>query len=171
MHLSVNVFSFFPSFSFSFFLFFLFCLLKIYWNIFDSQCCDNFCCTTKWFNYTVNTSILFQSHIDHHRILSRVLCAIQQVPDGQSFHILHVFSSLVFWLLGPWLRSQWHFHQFHFLNFSSDVVGWCSLLPSPRTEWHVTIWQLHANYIPSSSDFRNLRYKKVWGRSEQNIYF
>ena len=29
----------------------------------------------------------FFSHMDYYRILGRVLCAIQQVPVGQSFHI------------------------------------------------------------------------------------
>ena len=32
-------------------------------------------------------SLWFFSHIDYHRILGRVPCAIQQVPVGQSFHI------------------------------------------------------------------------------------
>ena len=36
----------------------------------------------------IHISILrFFAHIDHDRILCRILCAIQQVPVGQSFHI------------------------------------------------------------------------------------
>ena len=64
---------------------------KFYWNTVDLQGCDHFCCTTKWLSYTfIYThpfSFGFFSHIDYHRILSRVLCAIQQVPIGQSLHI------------------------------------------------------------------------------------
>ena len=34
----------------------------------------------------------FFPHIDYHRILSRVVCAIEQVSVGQSFHIAGSFS-------------------------------------------------------------------------------
>ena len=34
-------------------------------------------------------SLRIFSHIDYHRTLGSVLCAIQQVPFGQSFHIPH----------------------------------------------------------------------------------
>ena len=37
--------------------------------------------------YTHPLFFRFFSHIDYHRILDRVPCAIQQVPIGQSFHI------------------------------------------------------------------------------------
>ena len=37
--------------------------------------------------YTHLFSFRFFSHIDYHRILGSVLCALQQVPGGQSFHI------------------------------------------------------------------------------------
>lgn len=49
----------------------------------------NFCCSTKWFFHTQTCpfSFRFPSHIDHHRPLGRALCAIPQVPTGQSFHI------------------------------------------------------------------------------------
>ena len=43
------------------------------------QCCDNFCCTTKWFRYDIYThpfSFRFFSHKGCHRMLSRVPCAI-----------------------------------------------------------------------------------------------
>ena len=42
------------------------------------------------YNKVMHTSILFQIfQIDYYRILGRILCALQQVPVGQSFHILH----------------------------------------------------------------------------------
>ena len=37
--------------------------------------------------YTHTFSLGFFSHLDDHRLLGRVLCAIQQVPIGQWFHI------------------------------------------------------------------------------------
>ena len=37
--------------------------------------------------YTHPFSFRFFSHIDYHRILGRVLCAIEQVRTGQSVHI------------------------------------------------------------------------------------
>ena len=37
--------------------------------------------------YTHLFSFRFFSHRDHHRILGRVPCALQQVPVGRSFHI------------------------------------------------------------------------------------
>ena len=37
--------------------------------------------------YTHPFSSRFFPHIDYHRILGRILCVIQQVPIGQSFHI------------------------------------------------------------------------------------
>ena len=39
--------------------------------------------------YTHIHSLWFFSHIDDHGILGRALCATQQAPAGQSFHILH----------------------------------------------------------------------------------
>ena len=35
----------------------------------------------------ISISLRFFPHIDYHRTLGRVLCAVQQVPNGQSFHI------------------------------------------------------------------------------------
>ena len=37
--------------------------------------------------YTHPFSLRFLSRVDHHRILGRVPCALQQMPVGQSFHI------------------------------------------------------------------------------------
>jgi len=61
---------------------------KFYWSVIDLQGWNNFCCTTviQLYIYTYPFSFRFCSHIDH-RILGRVLCALQQVPIGQSFHI------------------------------------------------------------------------------------
>ena len=73
------------------YLLFFFLFLKFYWSIVDLQVCDNFCCTIKWFSY-IRTHIhpfRFFPHIDCHGILGRVFCAVQQVPFGQSFHMLH----------------------------------------------------------------------------------
>ena len=41
----------------------------------------------QWYIYTYPFYFRFFSHIGYHRILGRVLCAIQQVPVGQTFHI------------------------------------------------------------------------------------
>ena len=38
------------------------------------------------YKYTHPFSFRFFSHIDYHRILGRILCAIQQIPVGQSFN-------------------------------------------------------------------------------------
>ena len=62
-----------------------FIVLKFYWSIVDLQWCNNFCYTTKWRSHTYTHICLF-SHINYHKILGRVLCAIQQVLIGQSFH-------------------------------------------------------------------------------------
>ena len=69
---------------------FFFHSLKFYWRTVDLQCCDNFCCIARWLNYTsIHTHPFSQilSRMHFHRILRRVLCAIQQVPTVQSFHI------------------------------------------------------------------------------------
>ena len=45
---------------------------------------------TEQFGYTcthIHSFFRFFSHIDHHRLLGRVPCAIQQVPFGLSFRI------------------------------------------------------------------------------------
>ena len=42
---------------------------------------------TQSYIYTYPFSLRFFSHANYRRILGRVLCAIQQVPDDQSFHI------------------------------------------------------------------------------------
>ena len=61
---------------------YFFNFLKSYWNLVDLQGCDNFCCTRVirllWFIYAHLFFFRFFSHIDHHRVLDRVLCAIQQ---------------------------------------------------------------------------------------------
>ena len=48
-------------------------------------CCDNK--SDQSYIYTYPFSLRVFSHIDYHRILGGVLCAIHQVPIGQSFHI------------------------------------------------------------------------------------
>ena len=37
-----------------------FFFFKFYWSVVDLQCCDNFCCPTRWFSYTCTTFILFK---------------------------------------------------------------------------------------------------------------
>ena len=70
---------------------FIICLfiLKFYWSRVDLQCCDNFYCTVmiQLYIYTHPFFFRFFSHVDYHRILGRVPCAVQQVPIGQPFHI------------------------------------------------------------------------------------
>ena len=71
----------------------LFILSKnFYQSIVNLPGCDEICCTTKWPShiYTYIHSLWLFSHIDYHGILSRVLCAIQQVPMDQSFLYLSV---------------------------------------------------------------------------------
>ena len=55
----------------------------------DLQGCDDFRCKTviQSYLYAYPFSFRFFSHIDPHRILERVLCAVQQVPVDQSFPI------------------------------------------------------------------------------------
>ena len=62
-------------------------LFKFYWRTVNLQSHDNFHCTMDWPSHTY-THIHSPSdsfpHVDYHRIPDRVLCAIQQVPIGQS---------------------------------------------------------------------------------------
>ena len=69
--------------------FFFSIFFKFYWSIVDLQGCDNFCYTIliQSYMYTFPSPFRFFSHTDYHTILGSVLCAIQQVPNGQSFHI------------------------------------------------------------------------------------
>ena len=71
------------------FILFLCVPLPYGWSIADLQCCDNFCCTTRWFSYTCTHTHSFSDSfpIDYHRLLGRVLCAMQQILTGQSFHV------------------------------------------------------------------------------------
>ena len=50
-----------------------------YWRIVDLQRCVSFCCTAKWVSYTykyIHSFLKFCSHMGHHRVVSRVPCAI-----------------------------------------------------------------------------------------------
>ena len=52
-------------------------LFKIFIGVVDLQCCVSFSCTAKWMSYTyIHLSFC---HTDHYRVLSRALCATQQV--------------------------------------------------------------------------------------------
>ena len=51
--------------------------------------------------YTYPFPFRFFSHIYYHRILGRVLCAIQQVPVDQSFHVLQCAYARVKPLIHP----------------------------------------------------------------------
>ena len=55
---------------------------KFYWSIVDLQCCDNSCCTAKWFSYIFTQFILFQILFLYifHRILGRVFLCFIKVP-------------------------------------------------------------------------------------------
>ena len=75
-----------------------------------------------------------------------------------------MLPSLVPRQLGPQLRSQRHRRELCFLNSSSDVVGWCDLLHSPRTEWCVII-KLHADYVQAAQSLETLGTKKKYGRA------
>ena len=65
---------------------------------------------TQSYEYTHSLSNF--SHIDYHRIVDRVLCAIHQVPIGQSFYIPHCAYA-----------SYWNWAR-----FCSDFPG---TVPSP----------------------------------------
>ena len=68
---------------------FFFHFLKSYWSIYDFTMLWHFPLYNKVIPYMCTLPFSFRvfSHINYHRIQGRVLCAIQQVPDGQSFHI------------------------------------------------------------------------------------
>ena len=81
-------------------LFFFFSFLNCYWNIVDLQGCDTSCSTTKRFICTwTHIHPLSDSlcHLDYHRIVCGVLCAIQQVPVGQ-WNILLLSPSFGCWV-------------------------------------------------------------------------
>ena len=78
--------------------------LQYYWCIVDWLCCNNFCCTIKWFSYiythiqsfseyTHSVFFRFCSNIDYHRILDRVPRAIQQVPVDL-LYILYILYTI-----------------------------------------------------------------------------
>ena len=70
----------------SIFLFDTFLKKEFCWSMVNSQGCDHFCCRTKRSSHTYTHihSLWFFSHIDYHRILGRVLSAIQQVQAPSS---------------------------------------------------------------------------------------
>ena len=50
------------------------------WGIVDLQCCVTFRCAVQWFSYIyIYSFLIFFSPIGYYKILSIVLCAIQQV--------------------------------------------------------------------------------------------
>ena len=80
-----EVFSFSLSFKIGFFILFF----KFNWSAVDLPGCEHFCCMTNWFSYTHTHAFFFRffSHLDYDRIVGRGLCAVQQVPTGQSSHV------------------------------------------------------------------------------------
>ena len=63
----------------------VFFFFKFYGSIIDLQGCDNFCCMTVIQLYIYTHPFFFRvlSHIDYHRILSRVPWAVQEVLYGR----------------------------------------------------------------------------------------
>ena len=64
-------------------------LFLIYWSTADLQCCVSFSDSAKGVSLHIHISILFRfsSHTGHYRVLSTVLCAIQQVLISDLFYI------------------------------------------------------------------------------------
>ena len=117
----------------------------VFWGIIDIQFCVSFYHVAKLIHYTyayIHYFFRFPSHLDYHRALSRVPCAIQYIL----FHFLFYteaciyvnpnlpvhptlfpatvvsicqFSASVFLLL-PWTYKQ--VHLYHQLNFKAWIV-------------------------------------------------
>ena len=60
----------------------------------------------------------FFSHIDYHRVLGRVLCAIQQVCIGQSFHI----SQCAYANPKPPVHPSYTYEPWITISFSKSMV-------------------------------------------------
>ena len=84
--------------------------------------------------YTHPFSFRFFSRIDYHRMLGRVPCAIQQVPIGQSFHILQCAHA------DPKPHTHPHIHPVPFGNthtctHTPSPLGTHTPAPTPRPLW------------------------------------
>ena len=85
----------------------LFPVLKVLLKYSCFTSCDNFCCTKKVIQLHIYTHpFRFFSHIDYHRIVGRVPCAIQQVPPSQSSSIPECAYTNVKWPVHPSLHTH-----------------------------------------------------------------
>ena len=76
------------------FLFFKILKINSSWSTVDLQCCVSFRYTVNWISYIYISPLFYSffSHIGQYRVLSRVLCATQQVLTSYLFLYMHMCS-------------------------------------------------------------------------------